>query len=55
MNFSSDLAGFVDRPISEMLDYALLDLSSESSLSPRKARRRNGFCDYTDARKRVDV
>jgi hypothetical protein len=24
-DFSSDLAGFVDRPISEVLNYALLD------------------------------
>jgi hypothetical protein len=32
-DFSSDLAGFVDRPISEMLDCALLDPSAGSPMS----------------------
>jgi hypothetical protein len=33
-DFSSDLAGFVDRPISEVLDCALLDPSAGSPISP---------------------
>ena len=33
-DFSSDLAGFVDRPISEVLHYALLDRSAGSPISP---------------------
>jgi bifunctional DNase/RNase len=34
VNFSSDLAGFVDRQILEMLHFALLDPSAGSSTSP---------------------
>jgi bifunctional DNase/RNase len=44
VNFSSDLAGFVDRPISEMLYWSLLDPSARViniSLRPFKVRKRS--------------
>jgi hypothetical protein len=55
VNFSSDLAGFVDRQILEMLHFALLDPSAGSSISPSGKEKEPGCRDYTDARKRVDV
>jgi hypothetical protein len=46
VNFSSDLAGFVDRPISEMLHCSLLDPSARViniSSRPFKVRKRSWF------------